>query len=107
MDSTAPNEHEPGSDEGRAPSDINNDFLAPKSPVTAALGEMLRTKREAADISIRGMSQRLDVVINTIRKWESGATCPRSEDLLKIAGILKIEPAELLAIDPHLLTPEA
>ena len=60
------------------------------------LHENLRLKRKERGLSQEELASRLHVVRQTISKWEKGMSVPDSEQLIKIAVILKTTVSELL-----------
>lgn len=86
----------------RGGGDVYPQFL-PKTPVTQALGALLRERRETAGRTIKDMTVAVGCGVNAWRMYESGASSMRSDMLLLAARELGIEPAELLAIDPNIL----
>lgn len=77
--------------------------FSPQSEIAAALGFLLRSKREEKRRTLAEVCGHIGCVINTLRKYEAGATLMQADDLLKVARFLDIDVAELLAIDPTLL----
>ena len=64
------------------------------------LGRAFRFYREAAGITLRAMSRKMGMSINTIRMHEAGARIMRVEDVWRAAKILGVTNDRLL--DPKL-----
>jgi transcriptional regulator with XRE-family HTH domain len=66
------------------------------------LGRYFRHYREAANITLRDMAERMGMSINTIRWHEAGLRLLRVPEIWKAADILGVTPDRLLdpAIDP-------
>lgn len=58
--------------------------------------ENLKILRKARGISQENLAMRLNVVRQTISKWETGASVPDAEQLMKIADILEVSVSDLL-----------
>lgn len=58
--------------------------------------ENLKSLRKARGISQETLAMRLNVVRQTISKWENGASVPDAEQLVKIADILEVGVSDLL-----------
>lgn len=74
--------------------------------LNAKFGEVLRRKREAANLSQTKLAQDADVARTTIVKIESGEEGVRLFLLYRLAKALGIHPRDLLP-DPSVVTPVA
>ncbi len=66
------------------------------STVSAEVGHLIRTAREAANLTQLGLAQRLGVTQTAVSYWESGKRTPAIDDLLNLADTLGVPPARLL-----------
>ena len=73
---------------------------ADKSPETVAarrsLGEVLRAHREGCKMTHELVAEKLGVSRQAVSKWESGAAEPSTSNLIKVAHLYGVDPAELL-----------
>lgn len=60
------------------------------------LHENLKSLRKARGISQETLAMRLNVVRQTISKWETGISVPDAEQLMKLADILEVGVNDLL-----------
>ena len=60
------------------------------------LSENLKSFRKSKGISQEELAVRLNVVRQTISKWEKGLTVPDADTLIQIAEILEVNVSELL-----------
>lgn len=60
------------------------------------LSENLKSFRKSKGISQEELAVRLNVVRQTISKWEKGLTVPDADTLIRIAEILEVDVSELL-----------
>lgn len=60
------------------------------------LNENLRSLRKAKGISQQELATRLNVVRQTISKWEKGLSVPDADMLIRIAEIFEVSVSELL-----------
>lgn len=60
------------------------------------LNENLKSLRKSKGISQEELAVRLNVVRQTISKWEKGLTVPDADMLIRIAEILEVNVSELL-----------
>ena len=60
------------------------------------LSENLKSFRKSKGISQEELAVRLNVVRQTISKWEKGLTVPDADTLIRIAEILEVDMSELL-----------
>lgn len=58
--------------------------------------ENLKSLRKERGISQENLAMRLNVVRQTISKWETGASVPDAEQLMRIAEILEVGVSDLL-----------
>jgi len=54
--------------------------------------------RNANNLSVAALASAINKSTQTIRNWESGATCPTATDLALLAGALDVEIAELFGV---------
>jgi transcriptional regulator with XRE-family HTH domain len=67
--------------------------------MTNSFGTALRKRRRAAELSQRELARRIGVDFSYISKIENGRLPPPAADtIVKICGVLDIEPEELLAL---------
>jgi putative transcriptional regulator len=59
-------------------------------------GENLRTLRKEKGFSQEQLAARLNVVRQTISKWEKGLSVPDTEMLIQLAEVLKVNVSDLL-----------
>lgn len=59
-------------------------------------GKGLRDLREAAGLTQAEAASEADVSHETWNRWENGHNVPRDENIVKIARVLKIDPADLV-----------
>ena len=69
--------------------------MADEKAEQAALGNLIRQKRQARGLSQEQLAQQLEVSRQAVAKWESGKGFPSAERLLYLAQVLDI-PAEAL-----------
>lgn len=71
-----------------------------KDPETAAqrrsLGEALREERERCKMTQEFVAQHVGVSRQAVSKWEQGASEPSTTNLIKLAKLYDVDPAELL-----------
>ena len=71
-----------------------------KDPETAAqrrsLGEALREERERCKMTQEFVAQHVGVSRQAVSKWEQGASEPSTTNLIKLAKLYGVDPAELL-----------
>ena len=63
------------------------------------LGENIRTLRKSKGYSQETLAQQLNVVRQTISKWEKGLSVPDAEQLERMAELFEVPVAELLQTD--------
>lgn len=69
-----------------------------KTAKYAGLGAFMRSHRERQGIATQGdLAARLGVAQQTVSRWEAGTSRPRTDELAKIAALLKIDILELSA----------
>lgn len=73
---------------------------ADKSPETVAarrsLGEVLRERREGCKMTQELVAEKLGVSRQAVSKWEQGKTEPSTTNLVKLARLYGVDPADLL-----------
>ena len=73
---------------------------ADKSPETVAvrrsLGEVLRAHRERCKMTQELVAEKLGVSRQAVSKWEQGKTEPSTTNLVKLARLYGVDPADLL-----------
>lgn len=73
---------------------------ADKSPETVAarrsLGEVLRAHREGCKMTQELVAEKLGVSRQAVSKWEQGKTEPSTTNLVKLAHLYGVDPADLL-----------
>lgn len=69
--------------------------MADEKAEQAALGNLIRQKRQARELSQEQLAQQLEVSRQAVAKWESGKGFPSAERLLYLGQVLDI-PAEAL-----------
>lgn len=60
------------------------------------LNENIKNLRKAKGLSQEDLALRLNVVRQTVSKWENGLSVPDSEMLIKIAEVLEVSVSEIL-----------
>jgi HTH-type transcriptional regulator, cell division transcriptional repressor len=65
----------------------------------ATFGDRLAAAREAADLSQRGLAERLGVQLTTLQAWEDDQSEPRGNRLQMLAGMLGVPLVWLLTGD--------
>lgn len=73
------------------------------APRTRTLAGVLKQKREALGLSVRGLADELDVAPSSILRFEDGTRRPSPELIRRIARALKTNGDELLALANHKL----
>lgn len=63
------------------------------------LGQRIKAQRQRLGLSIAELARRAGVTRDTLAAWESGATTPRANRLLTLAGVLETSIAWLLEGD--------
>ena len=73
---------------------------AAKDPVSVAvrrsLGEVLKSHRERCRMTQEFVAQHVGVSRQAVSKWEQGKSEPSTSNLVKLAHLFEIDPAELL-----------
>lgn len=72
----------------------------PRGALEVNLGSAFRAAREAANMTLVDLSQRLDCSVNTIRWHEAGARPMRSDMLSMAAQIMDVPAGQLLGEAP-------
>ena len=73
--------------------------MADEKAEQAALGNLIRQKRQARGLSQEQLAQQLEVSRQAVAKWESGKSRPRAELLPKLAKLFGCSIEELLVPD--------
>lgn len=60
------------------------------------LGQRIKQQRQRLGLSVAELARRAGVTRDTLAAWESGATTPRANRLLTLAGVLETSIAWLL-----------
>ena len=61
------------------------------------LNTNITAARERLGITKSEMARRCDVAKSTVTAWESGSSCPRPDQLKKLAAVLHVSVADLYA----------
>lgn len=77
-------------------------MAARKKKSESTVAERLVSAREALGLSTAQLARRLGVQTRTLSAWETGASEPRSNRLVNLAGVLDVSPAWLLGGDGSL-----
>lgn len=64
--------------------------------VRRSLGEVLRAHRERCKMTQELVAQKLGVSRQAVSKWEQGASEPSTTNLVKLANLYGVDPADLL-----------
>jgi transcriptional regulator with XRE-family HTH domain len=67
-----------------------------RSPENAALGNRFREVRRRQKVGLLALSKALGCSLNTVRWHEAGARMLRLDHVVQAAGIMGVQPAELL-----------
>lgn len=67
----------------------------PAGDVEAALGARFREVRKRQKVRLLDLSEGLSCSVNTIRWHEAGARMLRTDDLVRCANIMGVDPSEL------------
>ena len=74
---------------------------ASKDPESVAtrrsLAEVLRSHRERCKMTQEFVAEQIGVSRQAVSKWESGASEPSTTNLIKVARLYGVDPAELLS----------
>lgn len=72
--------------------------MAMKTARYWSLGALMRSHRERQGLATQGeLAARLNVAQQTVSRWEAGSSRPQTDELARIAALLKIDIAELSA----------
>lgn len=55
-------------------------------------GDLLHDRRVRQKLSLRQLSQKINISITAISKWETNAYGPRPNSLIELSKILKVKP---------------
>ena len=61
-----------------------------------SLGEVLRSHRERCHMTQEFVAQQVGVSRQAVSKWEQGASEPSTTNLVKLARIFDVDPADLM-----------
>ena len=64
--------------------------------VRRSLGEVLRSHRERCKMTQELVAEKIGVSRQAVSKWESGTAEPSTSNLIKVARLYGIDPADLL-----------
>ncbi len=64
--------------------------------VRRSLAEVLRSHRERCKMTQEFVAEKIGVSRQAVSKWESGASEPSTTNLMKVARLYGVDPAELL-----------
>ena len=64
--------------------------------VRRSLGEVLRAHRERCKMTQELVAEKVGVSRQAVSKWESGAAEPSTSNLIKVARLYGVDPADLL-----------
>lgn len=64
--------------------------------VRRSLGEVLRAHRERCKMTQELVAQKLGVSRQAVSKWEQGVSEPSTTNLVKLANLYGVDPADLL-----------
>lgn len=64
--------------------------------VRRSLAEVLRSHRERCKMTQEFVAEKIGVSRQAVSKWESGASEPSTTNLVKVARLYGVDPAELL-----------
>lgn len=64
--------------------------------VRRSLGEVLRSHRERCHMTQEFVAQQVGVSRQAVSKWEQGASEPSTTNLVKLARIFDVDPADLM-----------
>lgn len=73
----------------------------PAGEVEVSLGRRFREVRKRQKVRLLDLSQALGCSINTVRWHEAGARMLRTDDLVRCAGVMGVDPAELTVNPPQ------
>lgn len=69
---------------------------AASQEVRRSLAEVLKTHRERCHMTQEFVAQQLGVSRQAVSKWEQGASEPSTTNLIKLARVFEVDPADLL-----------
>lgn len=67
-----------------------------RAAVRRSLGEVLKSHRERCKMTQELVAEKIGVSRQAVSKWESGAAEPSTSNLIKVARLYGIDPADLL-----------
>ena len=68
-----------------------------RDPIDVAVGWNIRQRRQNAGIGLKRMAGRLDLSFQQLQRYETGASCISTAMLVRIAQVLEVPAAQLLA----------
>ena len=72
--------------------------MAKKGVVRVMLNETIKNARKAKGMSQEEMAVQLNVVRQTVSKWETGLSVPDADDLIRISALLDVSVNDLLGV---------
>lgn len=76
--------------------------MAPSN--TTKLGPFIRQQREANNLSVRDLADKLDVSFGFVGHLESGRKAPTTDMLRRLARALRVPVEDLFALSDHMMT---
>ena len=73
-------------------------IMAKKGVVRVMLNETIKNARKAKGMSQEEMAVQLNVVRQTVSKWETGLSVPDADDLIRISALLDVSVNDLLGV---------
>lgn len=78
-----------------------------KSEITQRVGDAIRRARKMRGLVMRNISEHLGTDVAAVGNWESGRNLPSSENLIRLADFLQVDPTslgkgEVVAVGPSL-----
>ena len=73
-------------------------IMARKGVVRVMLNETIKNARKAKGMSQEEMAVQLNVVRQTVSKWEKGLSVPDADDLIRISALLDVSVNDLLGL---------
>lgn len=73
-------------------------IMARKGVVRVMLNETIKNARKARGMSQEEMAVQLNVVRQTVSKWETGLSVPDADDLIRISALLDVSVNDLLGL---------
>lgn len=60
------------------------------------VAELIRRHRVERGLTQAALAKKVGVSVRTVQKWETGAQRPKNSNLLRLARILGLDPADLV-----------